>query len=108
MMFLKDGVSIDGMQPEIMIALMVAKDVFAEHGIDLCITSGVEGEHGPRSKHYEGKAVDLRRRDIKTQVIAELILEKLQERLNGSKGNFKGQFDIVLEKTHYHLEFDPS
>lgn len=105
-MMLKKGVSIVGLKPEILVGLMVAQGVYDEFGCDLVVTAGVDGNHKIGSLHYKGLAVDLRTRDLREDE-KELVAVLLKERLNGQPDNFAGEFDVVLERTHIHLEFDP-
>ena len=51
------------------------------------------------SKHYEGKALDLRTRDFSRDT-AEKITVKLQN-------NLGRDYDVVNEKEHIHVEYDP-
>jgi hypothetical protein len=88
-----------GLRPEIVIAVMVANDVFQEAGFDCVITAGIDGSHSRGSIHYKGLAVDLRARQV-PPVDQSKILAKLQERLGGD-------YDVILEADHYHVEFDP-
>lgn len=68
-------------------------------GRDACITSAREGEHSPGSLHYEGAAIDLRTRDLN---IAQKVdyAAALREVLGDD-------FDIVIEPSHIHIEYDP-
>ena len=89
------------------------KAVFPADPDGLSITSGHEGKagdgiHMSSSKHYiqnnptgQGRAIDLRTRDIEKKdasakfvPMAKLMLGK--------------DFDVVLEKDHIHIEFDPN
>lgn len=94
-----DSVSLGGLQPQMVIALMVAALSFLEIGKELVITSGSDGEHSHKSLHYSGNAVDLRIRHL-TAKEAEAIAQTIQERLNK-------HFDVVLEPTHLHIEYQP-
>lgn len=70
----------------------------------ITFTAGSEGTNGDgvhmkNSLHYFGKAVDLRIRD--TRIEEALLFWELAKRLAGS------EFDVVWEKDHIHIEFDP-
>jgi len=99
-MRLKKGVSVHGLGAEIIIALMVANEVYKEHGYELVVTSGSDGVHGYSSEHYKGDAVDLRTSMIKPDTKKSVIAAAIRERL----GN---DYDVVLEATHIHCEYDP-
>lgn len=59
------------------------------------ITSGRDGSHKVDSLHYEGKAIDLR-------------INHVLEALKSDIKDFLGpHFDVILEKDHIHVEFDP-
>ena len=96
---IKNGVDLRGLTPQMAIAYIIACFVFAKHGKPCMITSGSDGKHGPRSKHYEGNALDLRTRDFQQQLKVTL-----RDELKVALG---GQYDVVLEATHLHMEFDP-
>ena len=69
-------------------------------GRAVIITAGREGLHSKTSLHYKGRAIDIRINDIPTrdEVVAyhAAIIQAL------GKG-----YDVVLEKTHIHIEWDP-
>lgn len=98
-MKIKRGVSIAGIQPETVVALLVAEGVFGHHKATLTVTSCTDSKHGRASLHYVGFAIDLRTRDIPQGVVGD-IAEDLR--------NFLGdQYDVVREDTHLHVEFQP-
>lgn len=103
----KPGVVLD-LKPEMARALpgieMAHADAYIARGA--IITSGVDGEHRDNSLHYVGLAVDLRTRDLTPTEISRLVLA-LRNRLNGSKGNNR-PYQVVVEPTHIHLEYDPA
>ncbi len=66
---------------------------------DVWITSGTDGTHMKGSKHYEGNALDLRRKNMTPDVLAQYLLV-LKERLGRD-------YDVVLERDHIHVEYDP-
>ena len=101
----KEGVSIKGIQPEVIYGLLVAETVFTETGYDLIITSICDSKHGVNSLHYKGLAFDLRSKHLPTEIIKKYLLECL-------KKCFGKEWDVILEdlggdNEHYHLEFDP-
>lgn len=98
-MQIKKGVRVTGLSPEIVIAIIVVNDVYRKYGRDCTITSGTEGKHGYSSEHYKGDAVDFRTRDLfpdQKTAIAKEIAARLGD-----------NYDVVLEETHLHVEFDP-
>ena len=95
----KSGVSVFGLQPEILWALDRCVDVWMFSGKDVTVTSARGGKHSTKSKHYSGMAVDLRTRDL-TEEERNQILYSLPSTLGGN-------YDFILESDHFHLEYDP-
>ena len=112
----KRGVKLDGLRSEMSLVLPVVAYAYASFGQDCIITSGTEGDpsdgvHSALSKHYTGEALDFRTRmfrqaifgykkheaDSRIEILASLIRESLT-----------GEYDVIVEHTHIHVEFDPS
>ena len=112
----KRGVKLDGLRAEMSLALPVVAYAYATFGTDCIITSGTEGDpsdgvHSALSKHYTGEALDFRTRmfrsvsfgydkfeaDSRIEMLASLIRESLTD-----------EYDVVVESTHIHVEFDPA
>lgn len=89
-----------GMQTPILLAIMMAAPIFEKYGVDLVITSGMEGRHGLRSMHYLGYAVDFRNRDIKVTERGQIIVA-LQDALGPD-------YQVINEKDHIHVQFRPA
>lgn len=96
---IKAGVNITGIRPEILLAIIIARPIFEEYGVPFVITSALEGRHSRTSLHYAGQAVDFRISDLLPEARKEVT-----ERIAVALGV---QFDVVLEKTHIHVEFQP-
>ena len=107
--------TIQGIQPETVFAMHVADGVLkriarsrlfgagGEGGPpeEMVITSCTDGKEWrtPQSKHRTGHAFDIRIRDLPDsawRTLAAQIAEALGK-----------EFDVVLEKDHIHVEFDP-
>lgn len=85
--------------------------IFKEHaGREAIITSANDGRHGKNSIHYrikgakgatskESGAIDLRSRDV--------LLYKRDTITEALKKALGSDYDIILEGSHWHLEFDP-
>lgn len=101
MILFKDGVSFEGgIHPAICAALYVAHEVYTDHNApELVVTSVRDGKHMKNSLHYQGCAVDLRIWNL-PQHDDEIVAEELSEALGED-------FDVVLEETHIHMEYDP-
>jgi hypothetical protein len=77
----KQGVRVGrGPGPQLLLALTVANEVYAEHGADCIVTSLDDGEHHSRSRHYLGDAVDLRVKHL-SSANADEIFDELYHRL---------------------------
>ena len=103
MLSLKTGARVTGLRIEALFAVMVAQSVFAEAGCDCIITSGTDGKHSRGSEHYKGDAVDFRTRHLpggSEGETARLVFQKIAAALGD-------EYDVVLESTHIHVEFDP-
>lgn len=100
MLFLKPGVRITGMRPEILLAAVVAERVFEKAGFECTITSCMEGQHMIGSLHAKGAAIDLRTRHIPQAAELRQIVDRIKACLGA-------QYDVVVESDHLHIEFDP-
>ena len=99
-MILEVGVILLGLWPEMYLALELAEPIFAGEGVELVVTSTGGGKHKRGSLHYVGLAVDLRTRDLPDKE-SKIRVHKVLARALGQ------DYDIVLEKDHIHVEFDP-
>lgn len=97
---IKLGVDVRGIRPEILLAIQEAREIFRLFKVNLVITSVLDGRHGgPSSLHHSGLAVDLRTRHLEKS--DRPVVAKDLARILGR------QYDVVLEKDHIHIEFDP-
>jgi len=95
---LKEGVVVAGASPEILLAILIAIPIFSSYESDLVITSLVDGDHSPTSRHYIGMAVDFRIWYLKDKV--ELAAQDLREALGSD-------YYVRLEQTHMHVSYKP-
>jgi len=98
-MRLKPGVRIGGLKPEMVMASNIVGSVYQNFNKELVITSGTEGSHSLRSAHYRGEAIDTR-----IYYFAEDILEDVERALKTALGP---DFIVLLEDTHFHIEWRP-
>jgi hypothetical protein len=94
-----NGPSMKGIQPEILAVIPIAHAIVQQWGKDLIITTGTDGVHMKGSKHYEGLALDLRTRHL---IPAARVA--FSDELTKALGR---EYDVVLHKSHLHVEFDP-
>lgn len=113
-MRLKQGVSLEGIVPQIVFAAFVADECYKRRGLECVITSANDGTHSPNSLHHSkrGKysdglcrAIDLRTHYVELNGLEIGLVNELKDRLGPD-------FDVVLEgvatpNEHIHLEWDP-
>ena len=96
-MKLKKGVKVQGVRPEIVLALIAADRVYRENGAVMVVTSVVDGAHSATSLHYTGAGADLRRWNLPNpRKAADAISEALGD-----------DYDVILEDDHIHIEYQP-
>ena len=102
MILIKPGVDIRGIGTEVSFGVKILSDVMWNRGANCLITACRDGKHMEGSKHYIGDAVDVRlaSRWVTSPNVDVAVLNEAREALGL-------QFDLVLEKDHFHLEFDP-
>lgn len=99
-MKIKKGASLQGLQYEMRPVLTTADDVWNKHGKELVVTAGTDGTHSAGSLHYYGYAVDFRTYYFSKEN-KEAVYQELKSILSDKL------YDVVKEKTHIHVEYDP-
>ena len=99
-MILKEGVVTNGIRQELLLALIVANDVYSQHGKDLVVTSLNDGKHSLTSLHYSGCAADLRTHYFEDAEDVKDVAASIKNRLGID-------YDVVVEKDHIHMEYQP-
>jgi hypothetical protein len=103
MLSVKQGVKVGGIQPEIILALIVTEGLFHDMRLPCTLTSAEDSDqHMPSSYHYKGLAVDIRlpSKFSDTPGIDLAVCNALTNALGK-------EYDVVLESTHIHIEYDP-
>lgn len=91
------------LSPEIIRAKKIADNLSRSIcGKEIFITSQLDGKHSPGSKHYDGKAFDMRTVTKKYYTTEQI--NDITELLKIQLGN---DYDVVLHDTHLHIEHDP-
>lgn len=100
-MKIKAGVSVVGLQPVMMLAMMVADQIILQYAPEgTVLTGAVEGKHSRKSRHYIGFAIDLRSRNV---------LPKYRKEVARKIGNALGlEWYVAFEKDHFHIQFNGS
>jgi hypothetical protein len=94
---IKPGVRIRGLSPPALLAINIAAEVYRHVNEDFVITSVTDGDHKSGSLHHVGDAFDLR---LPGNYSKAYIANEIQSRLGSS-------YDVVLERDHIHVEYDP-
>lgn len=101
MAVVKDGVDFGNeIKPTTRRIIDAAEYVFGRYGIVPTITSAVDGNHMATSKHYSGDALDWRIWESDSKHVTEIIVIEMKYYLGGD-------YDVVLESDHIHVEYDP-
>jgi hypothetical protein len=98
-MKIKKGAILPGIKIEMRKALKEADKLWKSYAKELVITCGVDGEHSAGSLHYYGYALDFRIRYFPQNIHTEIVY-KLKKALGAD-------YDVILHKTHIHVEYDP-
>ena len=97
-MQIKKGAKVNGVKPEILLALVVADGIYKDLGHELVVTELTGGKHKSGSSHYVGLGADLRTRyfDDRGVAAAKILSHKLGD-----------EYDVILEETHIHIQYKP-
>lgn len=98
-MQIKEGANIQGLDIRMRPVLIAADSIWKRRGVELCITAGLDGAHSAGSLHYYGRAVDLRSRYFR--------IEERRKVASDLRASLNSDYDVILHKTHIHIEFDP-
>lgn len=98
-MKIKADVEIAIMTKPNLIGIAHANSEFEKRGLEMVITSLTDGKHREDSKHYDGDAFDVRRWNIPPPEFNDTVVS-LRKRLGDD-------YDVVVERTHIHIEYDP-
>lgn len=104
-MIIKEGVDLSGLKLVMVNILPDLERIWIGHGREegVTITAALDGAHRVGSKHYEGLALDLRTY-YWTEEEQEMVYNNLLAVINLL---YCDDFDVVLHKTHIHIEYDP-
>ena len=93
---IKAGVDISRLERNTRKGLQKAAYQYEFYGEEIVVTSTYEGNHGPGSLHYANQAFDARLPHASADAI-----------ISGMINTMGPEFDVVQEKTHIHIEYDP-
>ena len=108
MITFKRGVNLDGITKECLWCMSAVSEHFMLYlDRDIVVTSVNDGRHMKGSRHYSGNAFDLRTWTTNTSGIQMDVDEK--HTLAVAIINKIGiDYDVVVEKDHLHIEYDPA
>jgi hypothetical protein len=95
---IKPGVILRGLDERMYPAIREAQGIWLKFGGKLVITSGLDGRHVRRSRHYIGLALDFRSRDL-----AGAARHRVAQELRQALGE---EFQVLVEKDHIHVQCD--
>lgn len=106
-MILKPTVKVTNLTPQILLAAIVAQDfyrIYISPTYQITWTSCDDGKHGDDTWHGEGRAVDIRTRDIPKHIDKKELTKDIKDALPG--------YDVLFEyegtdNEHIHIEWDP-
>lgn len=102
-----DSVNVHGLQPEMQPVLKAHSQIWKDAGLEYDhITSARDGRHGDASWHYFGFAVDFRTWDNEGKQLPFEQKAVLARRLEEYLENFSAYYQVIVEKTHIHVEYD--
>lgn len=84
--------------------LLILSQVLEEFGVNCIITCGCEGKHSKTSLHYVGHANDIRSRELSKEDQVKVKTE-FDYRQNMEGDQNYNDFDLIIEETHFHLEY---
>ena len=87
---------IGGIAPELLVAIMVMRDAYRGWAQELNIYHVTDGNHMVGSLHYIGHALDATLPGVNASL-----------KLRGLRKALGPDFDVVDEKTHLHVEYQP-
>lgn len=100
-MKIKPGATLLGLVPQMVVALLAIRDEYSKRNTEVVITSGNDGIHSEKSRHYAGTALDVRTRNLPTPALdGPLIAETLTN-------NLGRDFYVLFEGDHIHVQYAP-
>ncbi len=92
---IKVGVEWYAMHPRMIEAYRAWQDLLAPYGVPAVVTSARDGRHITGSRHYTGRAIDLRTRDIPPHLLQD-IADRYRDRMGSD-------WVVILERDHLHV-----
>ena len=98
---IKPGVSLRGLTPQTILAIIICGQVFDEFEIDLVVTRGTEDAPNstPHTRHKVGNAFDARKRTV-PQSLWSALVDACQNALGT-------EYQMTISPNNFHIEWDP-
>lgn len=94
----------EGVEGSLVLGLILVEPVVQMFLPRMVITSLKDGVHSEGSLHYKGLAGDIRTFISTPGDVSESTIRNLRDCAAGTLG---GEWDVVLEDDHLHIELDP-
>jgi len=108
---IKEACLVSGMRNEMMLATLIVFQVFIEFGYWVRISSCTDGKHGRNSLHFSGAAKDYvgfypsSRNKLPDTRLPEKKMGEIGQVISQRLGT---EYDLVIEASHIHIEFQPN
>lgn len=100
----KNGVDLNGLKPVMWQVGVCIDELFSFYNLNAIITSALDGVHGVGSLHKLGLALDFRTFHLPGGYLGDVA----RQVFSIAKSRLKPRgFDVVLEKDHMHIEYQP-
>lgn len=99
MKFKDATISMQSLQPQLLLALVIVDQVMQSHRGEAIITSLNDAKHSYTSLHYSGCAADLRSYIFTDK---DRVLSDCKIALGHTP-----DIDMILESDHFHIEYQP-
>ena len=102
-MKLKKGVILAGLNVNMRTVLIHAESIWKKYKgykkSGCVVTAGLDGLHSAGSVHYYGRALDFR--------VWWLSKDQVNKIARGLRDRLNPNYDVIIHKTHIHVEWDP-
>ena len=98
-MKIKESASLQGLLLPMRPVLVTADLIWKKYEQELVVTSGIDSTHSAGSLHYYGLALDFR-----TRYFDDITRRKVGNELKEALGD---NYDVIIHKSHIHVEYDP-
>jgi hypothetical protein len=94
----KKNVRIGGVQPEMVVAMLLVEPVLDSYNQEMVLTEVTGGMHSETSRHYSGFAFDIRTWQLQEDETVDQCAEKIRDALGK-------EYRVIVHDTHIHVMF---